>query len=71
MENSMTRSTVRVNEYGQLQTFEFEAWVDVEGFFARDEMVAHVSKAFKGKLTECETLNTFIYPLMPDDPCLL
>lgn len=62
MQNQIQKSLSRVNEKGELEEFHFEQWQKVDGYFARAQMVAHLKKAFKGNLMECQSLTALIFP---------
>lgn len=61
--NKQELSLTRVNEQGELQTFEHERWWTVDGYFAYDDSIKKVQKAWRGNLHLCENLHCFIFIL--------
>jgi hypothetical protein len=56
-------SITHVNDKGQLIQLQHEEWVVVEGYFTKEPMLQLLTKAYQGKVQECETLNHIIWPI--------
>lgn len=57
------RSLSQINAQGELERFQFEAWVKVEGFIGYDPAIEMLAAVWGNLLHECELLNTIIYPV--------
>lgn len=57
------RSCSRINASGELEIFQFETWVKVEGFNGHDPAIEMLEQMWGNSLHKSGLLNTIIYPI--------